>query len=245
MKKAKMYIFIVLSLIFSLDKVNAECDNKSQLEINAASSNVTMNYTLETLVVDTDGNIHPEIASEDVELSELGKYSLIDKASINVNNVSDKVYVVFYSNDDGINKEYHYQDLKNGSFTYEVPELDTIRNYTLTIYSDVSNCGNQELRTIDVTTPMYNSLSEQVVCNGNDAYYCQRYITTPINIDELDLKDNIKNTDKDSNLDNENNNQNFILFTIGIIAVIMIIIAIIIMVFENKRKNNNIKKNRG
>ncbi len=241
-----MYVFIVLSLIFSLDKVNAECDNKSQLEINAASSNVTMNYTLETSVVDTYGNIHPEIAPEDVELSELGEYGLIDKAIINVNNVSDKVYVVFYNNDDGINKEYHFQDLKNGSFTYEVPDLSTIRNYTLTIYSDVSECGNQELRTINVTTPMYNSLADQTVCNNNDSYYCQRYITTPINEDELDLNNNVNNDDKNNDLElNENNSQSFVLFTVGIIIVIIIIVAITILIVKKKQRNDDIKQIRG
>ena len=54
MKKVKLCaLLIILSLFFVLDKVNAECDNKAQLEINTASSNVAMNYSLETLTVDT------------------------------------------------------------------------------------------------------------------------------------------------------------------------------------------------
>ena len=43
MKKLKISLFIVLKL-FLLDKVNAQCDNSSQLEINAASSVVAMNH---------------------------------------------------------------------------------------------------------------------------------------------------------------------------------------------------------
>ena len=245
MKKIKVCcLLIVLGLFFALDKVNAECDNKSQLEINTASSNITMNYSLETLTIDTEGNIHPEIEPKDVELSEMGEYSLIDRAVININNVSDKVYVVFHSNDDNVNQEYHYKDLQNGSLTYEVPDLDNIRNYTLTVYSDVSECSNQELRTINLTTPMYNSLSDQIACENNNAYYCQKYITTPIDEEGLDLDVNDVNDGNNSNLEKENN-ENYMLFTLGIIVIVVIIIAIIIMIAKNKQRKDNEIKNIG
>ena len=245
MKKNKKYLLlIILSLFFGLDKVSAECDNKSQLEINTASSNITMNYSLETLAVDTEGNLHPEVAPESVELSEMSEYSLIDKAVININNVSDKVYVVFRSNDGNINQEYHYKDLQNGSLTYELPDLETIRNYTLTVYSDVAECSNQELRTINLTTPMYNNLSDQVICENNNAYYCQKYVTSPINEDELDL--NLDNEIENDNANStNNNNQNFILFTLGIVVIVIIIIAIIIMIIKNKQKKDDEFRNIG
>ncbi len=244
MKKIKLCALLILSLFFTLDKVSAECDNKSQLEINTASSNITMNYSLETLAIDAEGNLHPEIEPENVEISEMSEYSLIDRVFININNVSDKVFVVFRSNDDNINKEYHYQDLQNGSLTYEVPDLNTIRNYTLTVYSDVAECGNQELRTINVTTPMYNSLADQVGCDNNNAYYCQRYITSPINEDEIFLDSNNANNDN-SKIEDDKSNQNFILFTLGIVVIAIIIIAIIIMIIKNKQRKDSEIKNIG
>ena len=175
----------------------------------------------------------------------MSEYSLVDRAVININNVSDKVYVVFRSNDDNINKEYHYKDLENGSLTYEVPDLETIRNYTLTVYSDVAECGNQELRTINVTTPMYNSLADQVGCENNNAYYCQRYITTPINENEIELDSDNVNGNNNLNSEDAKNNQNFMLFTLGIIVIIVIIIAIIIMIIKNKQKKDEQIKNIG
>ena len=83
-------------MFFSLDKVNASCDNKTQLEINTASSNVSMDYSVETNVIDLDGNVHPELSAKDITLSETSEYSLRDKIIMKVNNTTDKVYVVFY-----------------------------------------------------------------------------------------------------------------------------------------------------
>ena len=42
MKNIIVLLFIILNLFFMLDKVNARCDNSLQLEINAASSVVTI-----------------------------------------------------------------------------------------------------------------------------------------------------------------------------------------------------------
>ena len=247
MKKIKMCgLLMVLSLFLGLDKVNAECDNRTQLEINTASSNVTMDYSLESLTVDAEGNLHPEIAPQDVEISETSEYSLIDKVTLNINNVSDKVYVVLHGNDGDINREYHSSDLKNGSLSYKVPDTAKIRNYTLTIYSDVDSCSNQELRSIEVTTPMYNDIADQVLCENNNAYYCQRYVTTPINADDLNIGGGSESASPTPSIEEENDDRNStIIFTLGIVIVAIMLVAIIVIVIRNKQKKDDVIRSIG
>ncbi len=248
MKRFKMcYIVVILLIIFSLDKVNAACDNKTQLEINTASSNVSMDYTIESDVIDLEGNVHPELSAENITISETSEYSLRDKITVNVNNVTDKVYVVFYSEEDGINREYHYSDLKNGSFSYELPDNTKIRNYTLTIYSDVSECSNEKLRTINKTTPMYNELATQNFCENNNAYYCQEYVTTPINVNEEDLINKYleQESEKQEESNNETEKESNTIIIIGIVIVLVLIVAIVWVIIRNKKNKDKIMKSIG
>ena len=82
MKKFKIFLLLGLAFILGIDKINAECDNKTQLEINTASSNVTMNYNINTVVLDRNGKEHPEISPSDVETGELSEYLKSDKITI-------------------------------------------------------------------------------------------------------------------------------------------------------------------
>ena len=247
MKKSKISIIVfILLMIFTLDKVNAACDNKTQLEINTASSNVSMDYTIEKNVIDLEGNIHPEISADEITLSETSEYSLQDQIVVKVNNITDKVYVVFYSEDDGINREYHYSDLQDGAFTYELPDNTQIRNYTLTIYSDVAECPNEELRKINKTTPMYNEIASRNYCENNNSYYCQEYVTTPINVNEEDLINKyLESQESEEEQQEEEKKENNMMVIFGIVIVCVLIIAIIWIIIRNKNNKDKIMKSIG
>ena len=247
MKKSKLcFIVLILLMIFTLDKVNAACDNKTQLEINTASSNVSMDYTIERDVIDLEGNIHPELSADEITISETSEYTLRDRIIVKANNITDKVYVVFYSEEDGINQEYHYSDLEDGSFTYEVPDNSKIRNYTLTIYSDVAECSNEELRKITKTTPMYNELASQNFCENNNSYYCQEYVTTPINVNEEDLVNKyVEDNEQEEVKPEEEKSQNNMLLIFGSVVVVVLIVAIIWVVIRNKKNKDKFMKSIG
>ena len=202
-----------------------------------------MDYSIETLVIDAEGNLHPEISPSDVELSETSEYLLKDQVIVKVENVTDKIFVVFENEDENIRREYHYQDLNNGSFTYEVPDNEKIRNFNLTIYSDVSSCPQQELRKITKATPMYNIMASSAYCENNNEYYCQQYVTSEVNIDEQKLMDSYMNISSTNN-NTADKKENKIGIIIGTAVIIILVIAIIIVGLKSI-KNSKFKKNLG
>ena len=233
MKKEKAYLLLLcIMTMFSIGKVKAECDNKTQLEINTVSSNVTFNYNIDTVVYDRNGVLHPEVSPSSVEEGELSEYLMEDKVTIKIENVTDKIYVVLQNLDDGLNKEYHYNDTKNGTITYEVPDTIKIRTYKLIIYSAVSDCINQELRTVELKTPMYNQNSSYLYCENNDSYYCQEYVTSEIDgetaygeyLESQESKKNDSETKKEN--EEESNKKNILNIEIIIVGV-LVIVAII------------------
>ena len=158
MKKINIVIVFIIMYLININVVFAEaCDNKTQVEINTAASNVTMNYEIETKVMDFNNNVHEELDPNEVEIKEYGgSYYLEDFITLKVENITDKIYVEFSSIADNINIIYHYEDLDNGSFTYQLDSNDRIRDFTLTIYSNIGECLGEEVNKIELTTPKYN-----------------------------------------------------------------------------------------
>ena len=59
MKKGKYVVFILLTLL-SVNKVNAECDYKRQLEINTKAANISAKVESEDIVIDREGNVYED-----------------------------------------------------------------------------------------------------------------------------------------------------------------------------------------
>ena len=252
MKRVCEYELFFLVLFFCLIfKVSAVCDNNTRIELSSAASNVTMNYTIEQLVVDSLDRVHPEIDPKDVELSETSKYRFYDRVTLNVNNISDKIWVVLTSDDNDINKEYHYSDLSDGSISYKVPDTEIIRHYTLTIYSEAYGCENEELRQIQVATPMYNPMADEGVCDGNNANYCNTYVTSEVSISEdeynrlldeyINRNENIENNNVDDKKKEEENNnrKNINIMLVGV--CIVLVLAIIIVIVRRRKKMKDLR----
>ena len=239
---------VLLFMLGIITEVNAECSNKERLEISTAASNISMDYKLETLVIDFKGEFHPEIDPSQVELSETSEYRYYDKITLNANNISDKVYVVLRSDDGDINREFHYSDLDNGSLVYEVPDTLIIRHYTLTIYSELSNCLNEELRKIEVATPKYNDYFEEGICRNNNATYCNKYVTTDVSIssdeynrliDEYMQNENNNNSSNEQQSNEPTKEKNKFIYDI-VIAICLCLVVVIIIVIVKRKKMKNI-----
>ena len=243
MKKLNILVIILMTFLLNITNVFAEnCDSKTQVEINTAAANVTMNYEIQTKVVDMDGNIHDELDPDEVEVKEVGSlYYIDDFISVNVNNISDKIYVVFKSVADNINKEYHYEDTDNGSFTYNLGDNSMTKDFTLTIYSNVGNCVGNEVNKIEITTPKYNIHSDEMICQNNDAYYCKKYVTSDVEIPDEEYGKYAENGDINNEEERpieKNNNKNLYLLIGGSVVIVVLIILIIVTVIKNKRKRD-------
>ena len=239
----KKKIIISAILLFSfISVVNAECDYKTKLEINTAASNVNADIEMISKVVDLDENEHPEITNLD-EVPDPTQYVYADYVYLNITNINDKINLELTNEDDNLNQTITYKDTDNGKYQYRVPDVSIIRNYTIKIYSNVSECSNEELRTLEVKAPMFNDLYETRLCENNDAAYCSKFITTPLNLDvEELLEKNDVNSNDEEEAEEENsqsNNKIFIYTSIGII--ILLIIAIIFTIIKQKKNNNIIR----
>lgn len=247
----KFYITILIGIIFYAMNVKAKCSNETQYALNVASSNVSMNYSIDTFTVDSKGNLHPEIPVDQIEVNELSEYTITEKMSLKIENVTDKIYVVLRSDEESINQMFHYEDLENGRFVYDIPNTDIIRHFELTIYSNESECIDEELRKIEVTTPKYNDYAGYGICENNNAYYCKKYVTSDIDEEIFDKyeKENKKNKEKENNTNIENNKKynilKIILIIIIPIAFIVLIIIIIYLIIKKRRKKDIVLRNIG
>ena len=216
---------------------NAECDYKTKLEVNTAASNVDADIEMVTKVLDLNGKEHPEIKNKE-ETEDPSKYVYSNEVYLNITNVSDKIYMRITNEDDNLYQIIGYEDTDNGKYQYKVPDILIIRTYTIKIYSNVFECGNEEIRTLEVKAPMYNDLYGTRLCENNDALYCSKYITNPENIDSeemLEKKDANSKEDETAAEDNNGNNKIFILLSMAIIIVL--IIAIIFTIFMQKKRS--------
>ena len=219
MKKLNILLFTITAIFFNVIIVKAACDSKERLKINTAASNVEMDYNITTNVIDLEGNIVPDVKIGDFVLEEGSPYSISDKVTVTVNNITDKIYVIFHSDDDNIDEEYHYEDLENGSFTYEVADVNKIRTYTLTVYSDVTGCLDEEINKFEIKTPKYNSYADLEVCQNNNEYYCKKYLTSDIEIPDEIFNIQRENQNNGNELE-ENKKNNKVIMIIGGIVIV-------------------------
>ena len=254
MKNTGRYLLFLLVLFGFINKVNAVCDSKARLELSTAASNVTMDYEIETFVFDYEGNIHPELKPSDIEISETSSYQLDERVVLKVSNVTDKIYVALYSEEDNINEEYHYKDLEDGTLIYDVPDTLIIRHFTLTVYSEALECESEELRKIEIATPKYNDYFEEGVCQNNDASYCNKYVTTDVSISESEymrlLEEYMKNMEipdeEETNTQvSKENNSKKIIYSIGIVIILVLLILVIVGIFKRRKRTKELESMRG
>ena len=130
--------------------------------------------------------------------------------------------------------------LKNGTLKYEVPDTEKIRNYTVKIYSNVKDCLNDELRTLNLTTPMYNQISDWELCKNSNEYYCQTYVTSPITISEEEIMEKNINNNENNESETQNEVQNAmkkVWLWVGISVVVVLIAAIIFTIIRKNKKD--------
>ena len=255
MKNTGRYLLFLLVLFGFINKVNAVCDSKARLELSTAASNVTMDYEIETFVFDIDGNIHRELNPSDIEISETSSYQLDERVVLKISNVTDKIFVALYSEEENINEEYHYKDLENGTLVYNVPDTLIIRHFTLTIYSESLDCEMEELRKIEVATPKYNDYFEEGVCQNNNASYCNKYVTTDVSISESEyrrlLDEYMKNMEIPDEEENptqnnkEDNSKKVILYSVGIVIIVVLLVLVIVSIFKRRKRTKEMESMRG
>ena len=237
MKKGKYIAFVLLTLL-SVNKVNAECDYKRQLEINTKAANISAKVESEDIVIDREGNVYEDY---DGPFNDDNGIITTPSFSLNISNIDEEMYVILTNEKENVREEIHGKDLEDGTFSYALPAPTEIRTYNVEVYTEDIECQVEKLRTIEVKSPMYNEVSGSIICRDNNAYYCQEYVTTEINIDPYQYMENNDNeTELENNDENKKSNFMMYVYTAGIGVVILLVIGIIIVLIIRKRRKEKL-----
>ncbi len=168
MKKKLLFLFFTLMFV-SLTNVKADCSDARTLELSSLANNVNVGMEKELRAVD-----------------EYTAYETGEK----VKDVFPAFYVTVYNLTKDLNVAITREETqKTGYLTYkDIDEdgvlyidagvADMVKNFTVKIRSNDSNCKNKVLKTVTVTTPMYNLNSQYDVCKDNmDFNMCKEFTT--------------------------------------------------------------------
>ena len=230
MKYWRYTLFILMIIAMFTKNINAECDYKSKLEINTSAANVDTKLDYGSKIVGPDGKEHPEATGKTDDIERFVRSTYV---TLSIINISDDIYLRIVNEDDDLNETIYASDLVDNKYVYEVPDTDIIRTYTIKVFSNISECLDEEIRTIEVKTPMYNFLSGTSMCENNKAYYCSEFVTTPIDIDTSGILEKENNSEsKIEDVVEVKDNKYLIYFILGGV----ILLTLIILIKNNKEK---------
>ncbi len=241
MRKFKL---VVVAFIFSLvlmPLVYAECDATESNKLSNAANNVKANFEVIEKEVENTDDFNPPDGLTDEELD---AYVFTEKFfRIHVSNITEDIYVIVTNDVTKESKRFNFTDTENGNISFDNMVTSDIINYSINIYSsDKTNCVNKNLRTLPLTTPMYNTLSELSLCEGIEEYYmCHEYLSVGVDFNNFEklAEQYRKGKEKEEDKKNEEKNKGFfgfirknavlvIITSVGIIAVGGIVTVIIV-----------------
>ncbi len=246
MKKIRLLIIIsCLFYLFNVKNVFAECD----IETRTNAANVSVNYDMERVPIDGYGQKHPEIDVQETLENINDPYEVATFVHLNIQNVTDRIYITVNNKTEGSFETYNYADTDNGNILIEIPDTEIIREFEIKVYSKINDCLNEELRTININTPKLNEYYYSSMCANNDAFYCRNeFITNDFNVDENEIyemysKSQLEKEKNDKQNGNQNENNNFFesnkkwFYVSGLVVIAFLVIAIIVVIVKKIKKN--------
>ncbi len=251
MKKFVVLVFTIAIFFSSTLLVKAVCDTSELNKLKSLALNVKASYELAKRDVTKDpGYAYPDgLTDEEQEQYQ----DFVSYFKIHINNLTEDMYVEVTNNKSDEKKVYTYNDTIDGNITFDQTDIVRLRKYTITIYSSGNTgCEGTKLYTTYVTTPMFNSFSEEPMCNGaEDFYLCREWLSTTYNVDNVSeriekYKKGLLNKDGEETPPEEEK-KGFIEFVKehkGIVAITAIgVIAIgglVTVIIVKKQRSNNL-----
>ena len=232
--KYMLCIFSLLSFfLFSINVSALEdttCNYTSRAYLNQLASNVKVAYDLKYA---DDGTVSFDIS---------------------IYNVVEEIYVT-YRADKGTEEKVFANMTTDGTYTFNVQDIDNIITYTFVVRSLKFGCSN-DIRTLTLIKPKKNNFSDLDICKYEeleDYYYCQKWITRSFEGTQEDIETRIKNKreslkknttirciecEKEEALNkakNEYNKRKFILIAVLSGGILLDSLAIILMLIRIRR----------
>lgn len=252
MKKMKVMILGILgvALFFvGVQSVIATCTSAETNTLNSLASNVQVDYDI--LVEERkpgEGEGYPDGLTDEEKENYTFKEQYI---VVYISNITEDLYVTVLDDVSNTTTTYTYDDAEDGVISFQVNDIFSVTNYTITVYSsDNTSCADTRLRILYLTTPRYNSYSQYDICDeAADFYLCYEYLTTEeISYDRfLELVNRYINehtTDSsDGEEEGEGGIQGFLEFlkenivlTVVVIVVILAAVGVTVVIIIRRRR---------
>jgi len=175
-------LLIILTIVLiPTAKAATTCDYKFRAEVGKIAKNVSVSYEVKT---DDQGN----------EYFAFSIYNVVDGIYVTASSEGDQLGNVSFN-------AFPEDADENGIYSFITYNTYDIMKYNFKIYSLNSECTSS-LRSFSITKPMYNKFSELEECKFygvEDYFYCQKWITSSINLSETAVKEKIENQRKNNN----------------------------------------------
>ena len=177
MKKNIYYaLLLVFGLLMTVGVKASTCSDKRVLELSSLANEVNVSYQQYDKVVDEyDSETFVDENDEDAHTRStypayyLTVYNLPNDLNISVTRDDTKKNVVASAKD----KE------EDGVLYIDTGYAAKVKLFTIKIRSNDSNCKNEVLKTVAITTPKYNKFSQYNSCQENPEFnLCQQFTTT-------------------------------------------------------------------
>lgn len=182
-KKLSVFSFLVFFLFVT--KVFAvECTSEETNKLNSLAVNVKASYEImEIEKTDFSSEFNPP---DGIDANEnITWYDTVIR--VYITNLTEDLYITVTNDQTKEVKTYRYEDATNGTITFDQTDFSQITNYTITVYSSSNtNCANNKLYTLYLTTPMYNTLYEYSMCEGIEEFYlCHEYLSVNVSTENF------------------------------------------------------------
>ena len=234
--KKRILLFFALMFV-SLASVKAStCSDARILELSSLANNVNVGtekeYRVEQTYTDDNGE-----TSED----------MFPAFYLTIYNLTDDLNVSIYREDTEKTIYAKYKDVDDDGILYVDAGYATIvKNFVVKIRSNDSSCKNEVLKTVTVTTPMYNLNSQYEACKNNSEFSMCKEFTT---VDYSDVSQESFNAELNKYKEEkakEEKRVNSIFYKLAkfiskyrwiFITVIIIAIAFAVVYFINRKKS--------
>lgn len=237
--KRKFLLFLALLLSFSLSAKASTCSDERIIELSSQANNVNVSYVQYDNISEAYTN-----PLDDTE----GDTNIVPSFYITIYNLTDQLKA--YVKRDGTKKMVEVTSknkTEDGTIYVDAGPADSVKNFTVIIASNNSNCLNETLKTATVTTPMYNRFFEYDLCEKNpDFNMCQQFSFTDYSqVRDKVFKDKVEEYQEQKKKEEEskkifNRVLGFISKYAWVFIAIIIIIAAGVIYFIIKRKKSRL-----
>lgn len=211
----KVFLLIIVIILFLVGQYKLEAILCSDIIKEAIEV-----YAYETSEIDENGDVIIDLVIE---------------------GITENNYVLVQNDYNNEVRTYYYSDTNEGVVTIHSPNIYRKINYTIKVYLTDSSCNSDIVRTLDVTTNMFNKISGYNVCDTE--FYVEKcdpfYDIENINEDDFikEIEKEIEELSKTTLDKVALFVKNYYLFVLIPIVLIIVIYTIRIIALKRGRKN--------